>query len=74
MLIRLKIFNTQSSEWTKDEDVDVKTMGDIQSMVQDGIHTFTDRATREPAFSNPEKLVSGDVTLFSSSQKSKAGA
>jgi len=72
--IRLKVFDTQSSEWVIDEDVDATDMRDIQARVSSGPNQrFTDRATRENAFADPERLVTGDITLFRSSAKSKAG-
>ena len=72
--IKLKVFNTQSSAWEIDEDIDASTMRDVQARVNPGANDrYTDRATREAAFSNPDKLVTGDITLFKSASKSKAG-
>jgi len=73
--IRLKVYDTQSSDYIIDEDVDVQTFADIQQMIP-GYNEqtrYSDATTKGDAFANVDALVTRDVTIFQTPSKSKAG-
>ncbi len=67
-------YNTQNNSYDFDQVVDVKTYGEISQLI--GVQQnsrYTDKDTREDPFIDENKLVAGDVTIFCSPSKSKAG-
>ncbi len=72
--VKVRVYNTQNNEYSFDQVVDVKTFGDIQTLIGHQPNArYTDKATRSDPFSDTSKLVAGDVTIFMSPSKSKAG-
>ena len=72
--VKVRVYNTQNNEYSFDQVVDVKTFADVKQLIghQDNAR-YTDKATRADPFTDPNKLVAGDVTIFMSPSKSKAG-
>ncbi len=72
--VKVKVYDTQNNSWMFDQDVDVDTYDDIKGLIgHDSRHRYTDRETREDPFTSTGRRVTGDVTIFCSPAKSKAG-
>jgi len=72
---KIRVYSTQNNEYSFDQVVDVKTYGDIKQLIgYNPTSRYTDKDTRQDAFADEDKLVAGDVTIFCSPSKSKAGA
>ena len=72
--VRIRVYDTLNSEFTFDKEANVSTYGDIKKLINPKSGTrYIDRATKEDAFLNEGKLVTGDVIIFSTPGKSKAG-
>lgn len=75
--IKLQVFDSMAGSYVIDQDVSVTNWGEVKDIVnpQPGQRfTWTGDRSLEDPFSNPAKLVSGDIKMHRSAAASKAGA
>ncbi len=72
--INVKVYDTQNNSFLFQQDVNVETFGDIKELIGFSSSTrYTNRDDKSDAFANTARPVVGDVTIFASASKSKAG-